>query len=153
VLSGCTIIVLAHSEAVRERVFAALSIEGWQTNAEFPEDAEDPNFNDTLQTTLSKDPSEALIVILDTNSVRVQKTVEDVLSKGITSNQIILGCPNNSFSHRLLGKHGITLFPFSESKTPTGPSIQVEGIVGALLRAWKNSVSMLLDKEVKDAIE
>jgi hypothetical protein len=146
VLSRVRLVVWTDQEATRSELYATLSIEGWHTDAVFPEDITE------FGNEIARSVSGTLVVVVDDDGVQAQKLVSKLFDLEYDPGQILLGCPKNSFTHRLLGRHKLELFKYEVLRTPTGPKIEVGEVVPSLLRAWKNVSGLLLDKEVAEAV-
>lgn len=146
VLSGIRVVVWAESEVIRTEAYATLSIEGWQADALFPESLQE------FEHEITHDISGTLVVIVDSDGNGVQKLVSGLFKLEYSPKQLVIGCPKNSFIHRLLGRHEVELFPYEYKRTPTGPKVEISGLISSLLRAWKNVSVLLLDREVKEAV-
>lgn len=146
VLSGVKIIVWAETEAIRSELYATLAIDGWHTELQIAENLEE------FKKFTSESKDGALPVIIDSNAEITKQLVDELFQSGFETHQIVLGCPKNSFTHRLLLRNKIDGFFYENEKTALGPKIDITGLVPSLLRAWKTTNSLLLDREVNDAV-
>jgi hypothetical protein len=146
VLNGARIIVWAENELLRAEIYAHLTIKGWQADARFPEQLAE------FRKEISSTKDGTLPVIVDSDGEQVQEIVDELFRANYEPHQIILGCPKASFVHRVLLRHGFEHFLFENTRTPTGPKIDVSGVAPALLRTWKNVFGLMLNKEVNEAV-
>jgi hypothetical protein len=145
ILSGSKLIVLTSLEAVRAETFAALGIEGWQSDAVFPETIDD------LDKEVSGQEERVLLAVIDPDPIKAEQLIASALNAGLQRKQIVFGCVQKSFGHRVIARNGLVTFPFDLESGPLGVNVKIGGLASALLTAWKEHISLQLDQEVKVA--
>jgi len=147
ILAGTKIVVTSTQETIRTEAYATVGLEGWETNAELPED------ENALVKTLSTQKESLLVAILEPDGIKFDHFMKLVREANIPDSQLVVGCPKGSFVHRAFLRTGIEGFPFNIETTPTGQMIDLSSFPTALQTVWQKHCSLQLDRELTEAME